>query len=164
MNIQKLHSSRDVSWRLYKLTFLMGRLAEQTLRDKTALTFGQFKLLMALRRHGQISQKTVAGFHGLTEAAVSRKIDELVKQKLITRTPNPTNRREHLLAVTLKGERQAALAHRLLDKKFSGLFAVLGPKKKQLENILDILLASIWEKNHRVFCGPDSAKLAGPVK
>lgn len=147
-------SQRDVSWQLYKLTFLMMRLAEQTLRDSTDLTFGQFKLLMALRRHGQISQKTVAKFHGLTEAAVSRTINDMVKQKLLTQTANPLNRREHLLKLTPKGESQALKTHELLNRKFATLFSVLGRKKPQFQAMVETLLATIWEKNHRVFCGP----------
>jgi DNA-binding MarR family transcriptional regulator len=150
--------NRDLSWKLYKLTFLMGRLAEQTLADQADLTFGQFKLLMALRRHGQISQKTVAKFHGLTEAAVSRKIQELVKQKLITRVANPINRREHLLSLTPKGEKQATKAHDTLSRKFESLFSVLGSNRTQFQLMLDALLGAIWEKNHRIFCGPSSEK------
>ncbi len=146
--------NRTIGRRLHKLTFMMDRLAEQALRQDADLTFGEFRLLMALRRHGSLSQKAVAKFHGLTEAAVSRKITDLVQRKLILRAINPVNRREHLLGLTAAGEKLVLKAHAVLDKNMAGIFSAVSKKDiATFERTLDTLLTSIWDDGKRMHCG-----------
>lgn len=155
------NSTKDISIRLHKLTFLMDRLAEQTLRDGADLTFAQYRMLMALKRFGAIPQNRVAAFHGLTQAAVSRKIDELVGHKLVARVPNPANRREHILTLTKQGDARSAKAHRVLHVTFAKLYGVLSSAEQEaLRKTLTRLLGAIWEDGKRMRCGPRSEKQA----
>ncbi len=149
------HPTRDLSVKLRKLSFLLDRIADQTLADGPDLTFGQYRLLMVLKHRRALSQKTMAQFHGLSEAAVSRTIDLLVKRKFIVRQTNPSNRREHLIMITPAGEKQALKAHQLLTEKFEGLYSVLSPTDRQhLNSLLQKLLSAIWEEGKQVMCGP----------
>ncbi|MBI2984747.1 MAG: MarR family transcriptional regulator [Candidatus Kerfeldbacteria bacterium] len=146
--------SKDISIKIHKLTFLMDRIAVQTLREGADLTFAQYRLLRWLQHAGQISQKKIANFHGLTAGAVSRQIDPLVEKKWISRTVNPKNRRERRLTLTHQGAKKAATAGELLDAKFSDLFKVLNPRQKDaLRQNLDALLDAIWEKGKILMCG-----------
>ncbi len=146
--------NRTIAIRVHKLNFLMDRLAEQTLREGTDLTFGQFRLLMALKRHGSLSQRSVAKFHGLTEAAVSRTIQDLVKRKLINRAVNPVSRREHLLGLTSNGEKALIKSQKVLDAAFTGLFNAVSLKDRQIvDQVLGELLQAIWDDGKRMYCG-----------
>ncbi|MBI4092586.1 MAG: winged helix-turn-helix transcriptional regulator [Candidatus Kerfeldbacteria bacterium] len=149
------NSTKDISIRLHKLTFLMDRLAEQTLREGADLTFAQYRMLMALQRFGAIPQNRLAAFHGLTAGAVSRKIEELVEQKLVARVQNPTNRREHILTMTKQGDARSAKAHRVLHATFAKLYGVLNQAEQEaLRKTLTRLLGAIWEEGRRIWCGP----------
>ncbi|MBI5466729.1 MAG: winged helix-turn-helix transcriptional regulator [Candidatus Kerfeldbacteria bacterium] len=137
--------------RLHKLTFLIDRIAEQALTEHSNITFGQFRLLMALQHHRALSQKKVANFHGLTEAAISRVVETLVKRKYIVRQANPTNRREHILMLTPVGERQAVRAMATLTKTFRKLFGVLtATENEHFNHTLERLLAVVWHESHHV--------------
>lgn len=146
---------KSPSWKVRKLGFLFDRIAAQTLEEKLEIPFAQFKLLMVLRRHGAVAQKAIARFHGMTEAAISRQVEPLRRQKLVTTRVNPDNRRVHLLTLTDRGKAQTDKALRLLDEKFTVLFRVLKPREKaQFTATIDRLLAAIWQERGRWFCGP----------
>ncbi len=154
MTPHPIDPTRDLSQKFHKLTFLLDRIADQTLADGPGLTFGQYRLLMALHHRRALSQKKVAQFHGLTEAAVSRTIDVLVKRKFIVRQSNPTNRREHLILLTPSGERHALKAHKILTARFAKLYEVLSPSERDaLLSLLQKLLGGIWEEGKKVMCG-----------
>lgn len=134
--------------KLHKLTFLIDRMADHALAKRSHITLGQFRLLMALRYHRALSQKNVAQFHGLTEAAISRVVETLVKSKSIIRQSNPTNRREHILLLTPAGERQVNSAIKTLSHTFERLFTVLKPaEQRQFDAVLDRLLGTIWQSD-----------------
>jgi DNA-binding MarR family transcriptional regulator len=154
--------TRDAGMKIRKLGFLMDRLADQTLRESANLSFAQFRILRMLMHAGALSQKAIASWHGLTDAAVSRQVDDLVKEKLVIRQINPANRREHILMLTPTGTRQAEKAKLVLGKKFNGLFSVLPVReRRQLETSLERLLEAIWEEHGRVLCGKPGLGLRG---
>lgn len=147
--------AHSLSFQLHKLTFLMERLAEQALKERHQLTLADVRLLMAVRHHGATSQNMVAIFHGLTEAAISRKISSLVQAKLVLRVTNPTNRREHVLMLTPRGRRTADRATRLLEQTFRPLYRALSAgEQRQLSHALDQLTRAIWLKSGRTCLRP----------
>lgn len=146
--------TRDLTLQLHKLTLLMDRVAEMTLKE-ARLTSAEFHLLLALRHHGTLSQKAVARFRGLTEGAVSRKVDALIRQRVIIRTQNPANRREQLLTLTTIGQQRLTTATQALTRAFASFQHALRPKERaELGRLLGKLLATFWEDGKRLYCGP----------
>ncbi len=143
-------NNKDISVKLHKLTCVLGRIAAHELHVQLDLTFSQFRMLMALRKRGQVTQKHIARFHGLTEAAVSRQIEILHEKKLILRTENQNNRRERMLTLTKEGHATAEKAIKTINEQLSTLFGVLSAKQKNdFEVSLEKLLASAETKEEK---------------
>jgi DNA-binding MarR family transcriptional regulator len=68
------------------------------------LTLAQLKSLMVIRSEGTTNFKTLANVLRVTPPDVTRVIDRLVEQELVTREENPENRRMQILKVTDKGK------------------------------------------------------------
>ncbi len=140
--------NRDISIRIHKLTFMMDRLADQALRQHGDLTFSQLSLLMGVRRHGRLSQLAIAKFHGVTPAAVSRRVQDLVDRKFVHRTINQKNRREHILTLTKAGEQRLDRMMELLDQHLTPYFQTVPlAERKRLSKLLDRLWKS-FEPDH----------------
>lgn len=114
--------AKDVGTRVHKLACLMGRSAEQTLRTVGNLTFSQFRILVALLHGATLNQRTIAQYHGLTEAAVSRMLTTMQRQKLVQLVKDPANRRTHQLTLTPRGRRIAERAATKLESYFAKAF------------------------------------------
>lgn len=150
---------KRLSWKVRKLGFLLDRIAAQTLEEQLRISLAQFRLLMLLRRHGDVSQKAIASFHGLTEAAISRQVDVLMRKGFITRRVNPANRRERLLGLTRKGTAETDKARQLLHAEVDPLFDVLSSvERAQFMKSIDRLLGAIWKDGSRWWCRPRSEK------
>jgi DNA-binding MarR family transcriptional regulator len=67
------------------------------------LTLTQFKILMLLSRHGNVSGGELAGLLGIGLAALSGMIDRLVQQDLVARTEDLRDRRVRRIGLTKKG-------------------------------------------------------------
>jgi len=67
------------------------------------LTLSQFKILMLLARHGNVSGGELAGLLGIGLAALSGMIDRLVQQDLVSRTEDLRDRRVRRIGLTKKG-------------------------------------------------------------
>ena len=64
-----------------------------------------FIVLMIIDRYkGALTQQEIADTLGLDKTNILRTIDLLSEQKLVIRTPKPTDRRAHLIQLTKKGE------------------------------------------------------------
>lgn len=68
------------------------------------LTIAQLKSLIFIRSEGMTNFKTLAAVMKVTPPDVTRVIDRLVEQGLVTREENPENRRMQMLRVTDKGD------------------------------------------------------------
>jgi len=67
------------------------------------LTLSQFKILMLLARHGNVSGGELARLLGVGLAALSGMIDRLVQQDLVARTEDLRDRRVRRIGLTRKG-------------------------------------------------------------
>ena len=67
------------------------------------LTLSQFKILMLLARHGNVSGGELARLLGVGLAALSGMIDRLVQQDLVSRTEDLRDRRVRRIGLTKKG-------------------------------------------------------------
>ncbi len=78
--------------------------------------------------------------HGITKGAVSQLVKKLEKKGFVTRHKNPTNQKEVLLKLTMKGEiifHQHTLMHLQFAKEFFERFEAMKPE--QLGMILQFL-------------------------
>ncbi len=111
--------SKDVAVALLTLIPRMMATLRQHLRsaDGLELRGGQFRLLMIVQTHHQISISQAAYLIGLTVPTTSKIVDELTQQKLLSRHADTTDRRRVLLSMTGYGQSvletvsQAACAH-----------------------------------------------------
>jgi DNA-binding MarR family transcriptional regulator len=91
---------------------------------KLNLTIPQLKSLFYISRHGRVNLSGLASGIRVTPANVTGIVDRLVEQGLLTRTPDPNDRRVSWLSVTDKGktlindlrEGRAQEMRRILDK------------------------------------------------
>jgi DNA-binding MarR family transcriptional regulator len=91
---------------------------------KLNLTIPQLKSLFYISRHGRVNLSGLASGIRVTPANVTGIVDRLVEQGLLTRAPDPDDRRVSWLSVTDKGktlindlrEGRAQEMRRILDK------------------------------------------------
>ena len=67
------------------------------------ITVGQFHILRRIR-HGIDSVSKLADDRRTSRPAISRGVDTLVNKGLVTRTPNPADRRQVRLSLTVEGQ------------------------------------------------------------
>jgi DNA-binding MarR family transcriptional regulator len=99
----------------------MDKLSDKVLGEKLKISFTQFKVLMAIGDK-TVCQKEVAEYWDTTEAAVSRQIENMVAEKLLTRKENKENRRQNLLVLTEKGQKMLEKGYSVLDDANDKLF------------------------------------------
>src|SRR2546423_479716 len=71
------------------------------------MTSVQINLLRALRRNGSIRPSDLARDRGVTKSAISQCAGRLVRAGLVSRAPDPSDKRCRLLALTPAGELMA---------------------------------------------------------
>lgn len=126
---------------LHKAVFALDRTVDRLLAERFDLTFSQFFILRVLVKRPGTTQKAIAGARGLTEPAVSRTIELLLRKGLVGRRVNPGNRRERLLVLTKKGSSTEARARRAaLGKVEKPLRTLSAAERKTLGSALDKLM------------------------
>jgi len=132
-----MRPTHNPGYLLHHLAFVLDRQSDQVLQDALGIGFSQFKILMALKWHEGVQQRSIAEYLGQTEASISRQIKLLQKMGLLESRPSPKNRREHITTLTAKGERVADQAQQLLNEYHAPMFARLS--EKQQEQLVEIL-------------------------
>jgi DNA-binding MarR family transcriptional regulator len=89
----------------------LQRRMNRVIRERTldswmnlSLTIPQLKSLFYIARHGRVNLSGLAAGLRVTPANVTGIVDRLVEQELLTRTPDPDDRRILWLKLTDKGE------------------------------------------------------------
>ena len=145
-NVQVRNSQFEKSL-LNKIARVANRLEQEVeteLKVSFALTFSQFKVLEALTRQGEASQRELAAMVGVTPAVVTRQAEALSIRGLLVQRPNPRSRRENLLAMTAKGERAVQDALRSIQDVQHRLFEQLDLKDETaLGRSLDQLIKQL---------------------
>ncbi len=108
---------------------------------------GDLDTLTALRRAGHVlSPKALARVGQLTSGGMTNRLDRLEASELITRSPDPADRRSVLVALTPHGERLAdeafAISLAVQDEILAPLSAA---DRRALERILRKLLESLGD-------------------
>lgn len=125
------HSER-IARQLHNLSALLSRESDQILQERLGIGLSQYKILAAVEHNPSLQQRAIAVELGQTEASVSRQIKLLHKKDMITTRPNPANRREHLTALTPKGQRATSAAHQSLATYHRTLTSQLSPRQQEV--------------------------------
>ena len=116
---------------IYEAAFLLDRLIDQILQKEMSLSFAEYRVLMALDNHQDVPQRYIALYWNITEAAISRHVEGLVKMGYISRLIDETNRRQNLLSLTPFGKKQLEKADRYVDEVFENVLEKRHKDKKE---------------------------------
>jgi DNA-binding MarR family transcriptional regulator len=129
--------------KIRKTAFVMDKIAGRTLTEKFGMSFSQFLILATLAHHPSATQKAIAEARDVTEAAVSRLVDQLRRSGKLRRVKNPKSRREHILTLTPEGRRTLAKAGKVVEKRLDAYFAPLTAEERRvMEGAFDKVMAA----------------------
>ena len=135
--------SRDITYNLHKVTFLMDKIGGAILEKELGLTLSQFRILMAIDK-GEVCQSHIAKFWEMTEAAISRQIDILLERDLIKSEENEENRRKNNLELTKLGKNILKKSFQALDKTYEAFYSQLDQNdRERLMNDLKKILSEV---------------------
>ncbi len=114
---------------LLSLLFVIGRSMRESMRASVtrgkAASFLQFETLRYVKEHGQPHMRDVAHYFRITPPAATLLIDALVREKLLKRSFDASDRRAVRLGLTEAGHRYLAAGINAHLKRLKKLFAVL---------------------------------------
>ena len=113
---------------LNRLAFSLSRQSDQILLERLGIGMSQYIIMHILQLQSSIQQRVIATQLGQTEASISRQMKILANQSLLEVRTNPQNRREHVIMLTLKGERIIDEANNILDEFHKSVFEKIGDK------------------------------------
>lgn len=94
------------------------------------LTAQQTHALRVISFHQQISQQQLADHLGVDKSQVTRLVNQLEKKEYLTRTVNPEDRREKLIAATLKADAVKQRDLESADRYYQWLLSTLSEKER----------------------------------
>lgn len=112
---------------------LLVRKISRNLRDDTTccgVGFLPCHILLELEGRDGVSLRELQEAMATDKAALSRAVDGLVGEKLVTREQNPDNRRAVVIALTKAGRAKVAEINDYSDEKYARLFGMI-PEKEQ---------------------------------
>jgi DNA-binding MarR family transcriptional regulator len=138
-------ASNITMWRLTRAASLAERALESSVHRPRGRTWASFRVLFALRSMGPTEPGMLADVLDIAPPSVSSLLSTLERAELITRRPDPTNRRRVIVELTPAGE---AAAEETVgaqsdgeDRFFSGLSR---DDVSTLSVILDKLVMHQW--------------------
>ena len=102
-------------WQIQKLSFLLEKRADDSLKDQLDIGFAQYKVLEAINQNSLARQNMIAEMLDQTEASISRQIKILEKKGLITVARVMGNKRARELSLTRVGEDIVRQAEHVLE-------------------------------------------------
>jgi DNA-binding MarR family transcriptional regulator len=104
------------------------------------LTLAQVDALVALSRHGPMSQQALAHHLFVTKGNIVGLIDRLSVRSFVERTPCKTDRRVNMLQITPRGRRRL---ERILPHQLELIASLMRPLKQREAVTLERLLARL---------------------
>lgn len=130
---------QSTGYLLNRLAFSLSRQSDQILLERLGIGMSQYIILHILQQQPSVQQRVIATQLGQTEASISRQMKILANQSLLEVRTNPQNRREHVIILTLKGERIIDEAHHILDTFYKSIFDSFGDKS--FKNFRELITA-----------------------
>jgi DNA-binding MarR family transcriptional regulator len=119
---------QSTGYLLNRLAFSLSRQSDQILLERLGIGMSQYIIMHILQLQPSIQQRVIATQLGQTEASISRQMKILANQSLLEVRTNPQNRREHVIILTIKGERIIDEANNILDEFHKSVFEKIGDK------------------------------------
>lgn len=113
--------------------FSVSRLLRERSREALApweVTPGQLRALSVLDRHGGIRLGTLSEHLRIAPRSATEVVDALEERGLVARSPDPTDRRATLAALTEQGTKLLAAIRRARAAEAEGLFDRLGEEDR----------------------------------
>jgi len=115
----------EAAFAVRKAVFLMDRAVERALAEAGRVTLMQLTLLRIVEDCPRVTQREVAAIVNLTEAAVSRQVEGLIRKKYVVRKKIPEQRRAMALSLTVEGEKELQAAMRtgftVIERFYAGV-------------------------------------------
>jgi DNA-binding MarR family transcriptional regulator len=136
---------------IHRLSTVLGRVADSTLQDCCGFGVSQFKILWMLHKHQEgVLQATIAKWLNQTEAAVSRQVGLLEEDGLIKKQVDPKNRRNHIIMLSVEGNKFAENAMNSLVKEYKPFFSVLSEAEQiKLNTMLEKIFFAVVKSEHK---------------
>ena len=110
------------------------------------LTLAQLHLMTALDAQPGRTVRELAGSAGVTQPTITRAIDALQRQGLVTRTASPEDRRCVLIELTSDGHDLLRTERARIDARRHELLAQLSPEERVQAERLLVRLADLVER------------------
>lgn len=138
---------RLVSVRIVRLAELILRIGGLTFTERFRVKPTDLRILVMLGAYQPISVNEVSRRTHIDKAWISRSLRGLLRRKLVTRTPHPSDSRASLLSLTKKGEallREIAPVAEEYQRQL-----LQGQRARDVERALDLLSARAEEMFQR---------------
>lgn len=139
-------SAKHVSGRIVRLATLLEHAYGQALAP-VGIDLGAYSVLVALRRAGapyQLTPTELTRHRLMTSGGMTALIDRLERRGLVSRSPNPTDRRGSLIRLTDEGRAVIDQAMQLHEQaEHRQLEALDDGERDQLTNLLRKLLLAV---------------------
>src|SRR5580700_3709704 len=110
---------------------ILERQFDQALLEQFGIGTSQYRILLVLQAHPDISQKHLAANLGQTEASISRQVRVLQNKLLITVRVHPTSRRERVVSLSSKGSTVIVVAQQLFAQNAASLLDGLSERQQK---------------------------------
>lgn len=139
-----MSTTESLSSLLHHVAFVLSRQSDQVLQERLGIGFSQFKIMTVLQARPHVQQKEIAAQLGQTEASISRQIKLLTRQGLLQSMRRPEDRREHITALTTKGDRYIDEARQIVDAYHKPVFDSMSSKEQaHIQQVLTSLHSQI---------------------
>ncbi|GGL20245.1 hypothetical protein Sme01_23510 [Sphaerisporangium melleum] len=124
------------SWLISQTAVHAGRLVNEGFAAVDARGY-HYRLLATLKESGPASQADLGRRSGIHFSDMVATVNELAERELVTRAPDPADRRRNVITITEAGREQLGRLERQLAKVQDELLAPLSPDERdQLTGLL----------------------------
>lgn len=146
--MNEMNPNTDV-FLVHQVVGMADFLASKILQEKLDITYSQYLIMVGitLSKNNASTQKAISKHLEITQAAVSRQIDNLYKMGLVSRLDNPENRRQNLISLTKEGAKKFSKAHKILLNSWDALFININKEQREVfEKVLLEIKKSLKEE------------------
>ncbi|MCA3256329.1 MAG: MarR family transcriptional regulator [Alphaproteobacteria bacterium] len=131
----------------YRLSFTSNLVSERIAGVYAAL-FGlsipEWRLVAVIAEEGRTTQQAIGVFTGMDKVTVSRAAIALVDRGLVTRSPNPDDKRSHLLSLSPAGrDLYATVAPKALEMEAEIFSCLTAGERRALAGFLERIDAAV---------------------
>jgi len=127
--------------KMHALISITDRMADEILNNSQEVSYSQLIIMFMLDKYSSLSQNKLSKCLGLTEAAVSKQIENMFVKGFLVRQVDPVNRRQNQIFLTETGKKIFISANQHLIVKAEDIFEVLSTSERAVFNtVLDKLL------------------------